>query len=135
MIQIAPAPDTLLQAAFRFFEAADFEAAEAYCRRALAAAPANVDALTMLGIIQLTQLRYAEAEPVFEQLLQLRPDEPAYWVNLGTARRGTGRHEESLAAYARAAALGEASVEFYFQLGLTHMERADLQSAKAVLAR
>jgi tetratricopeptide (TPR) repeat protein len=89
----------------------------------------------MLGVIQLMQLRYAEAEPVFEQLLQLRPDEPAYWMNLGTARRGTGHYEESLAAYARAAALGEASVDFYYQAGLTHLARSDLQSAKALLAR
>jgi Flp pilus assembly protein TadD len=81
------------------------------------------------------QYRYAEAEAVFEQLLQLRPDEPAYWMNLGAARRGTGRHEESLAAYARAAALGESSVDFYYQVGMTHMARSDLQSAKALLAR
>ena len=135
MTQPASNPDTLLQAASRFFDAADFEAAEAYCRRALVAAPEHVDALTLLGVIQLTQLRYAEAEPVFEHLLQLRPDEPAYWMNLGTARRGTGHHEESLAAYARAAALGESSVDFYYQVGLTHMERSDLQSAMALLAK
>src|SRR5258705_1923213 len=130
-----PNPDTLLQAASKFFDAADFEAAEAYCRCALGVAPAHIDALTMLGVIQLTQLRYAEAEAVFEQLLQLRPKEPAYWMDLGTARRGAGRHEESLAAYARAAALGVASVDFYYQVGLTHMARADLQSAKALLAK
>src|SRR5258705_12311551 len=93
-----PNPDTLLQAASKFFDAADFEAAEAYCRCALGVAPAHIDALTMLGVIQLTQLRYAEAEAVFEQLLQLRPKEPAYWVDLGPAPPRARTHEGTPAA-------------------------------------
>src|SRR5882672_10971880 len=107
MIQAASNPDTLIQAASRFLEMADLEAAEAYCRRALAEAPDHIEALRLLGHIQLTQRRYAEAEVAFEHLLELRPKEPVFWMNLGTARRGAGRLEESLAAYVRAAALGE----------------------------
>jgi len=133
MMQATADPDSLAQSAFSFFEMADFQAAEAYARRALAIAPAHVDALAVLGTIQIVQSRYAEAEPVFEHLLQLQPDQTAYWMNLGTARRGTGRLEESLAAYARAAALGESSVDFYYHVGLTHIERQDLGAAKAML--
>jgi tetratricopeptide (TPR) repeat protein len=135
MNQPAPDPDVLLKSAIRFYEAGDLEAAEVHCRRALATAAAHGGALEMLGILQLDQARYAEAEPIFEQLAQSRPDEPSHWMNLGTARRGSGRHEEALAAYARAASLGEASANFCYHVGLTHMQRSDLESARAMFAR
>jgi tetratricopeptide (TPR) repeat protein len=135
MNQPAPNPDVLLRSALQFYEAGDFEAAEAHCRRALSIAAAHDGALELLGAVQLEQSRYAEAEPIFEQLAQGRPDEPSYWMNLGTARRGSGRHDEALVAYARAATLGEASANFYYHVGLTHIQRSDLESAKAVFAK
>ena len=135
MNQPEPNPDALLQTAVRFYESGDLQAAEAHCRRALATAPAHVSALTLLGVIHIDMARHAEAEPIFDHLLKLQPDEPAFWMNLGTARRGSGRYDEALAAYARAAALGEASADFYYHVGLTHQQRSDLESAKAVFAR
>jgi tetratricopeptide (TPR) repeat protein len=135
MNQPAPDADVLLNSAVRFYEAGDFEAAEAHCRRALAIAAAHAGALELLGVVQLEQSRYAEAEPIFEQLVQGRPGEPSHWMNLGTARRGSGRHEQALAAYARAASLGESSANFCYHVGLTHMQRSDLESARALFAR
>ena len=134
MNQPAPNPDVLLKSALHFYEAGDFEAAETHCRRALAIAAAHEGALELLGAVQLEQSRYAEAEPIFEQLAQGRPEEASHWMNLGTARRGSGRHDEALAAYARAAELGEKSANFYYHVGLTHTQRSDLESAKAVFA-
>ena len=134
MNQPAPNPDVLLKSALHFYEAGDFEAAETHCRRALAIAAAHEGALELLGAVQLEQSRYTEAEPIFEQLAQGRPEEASHWMNLGTARRGSGRHDEALAAYARAAELGEKSANFYYHVGLTHTQRSDLESAKAVFA-
>jgi tetratricopeptide (TPR) repeat protein len=134
MNQPAPDAEVLVKSAVRFYEAGDLEAAEAHCRRALAVAPAHEGALELLGALQLEQARYAEAEPIFEQLAQGRPGESSYWMNLGTARRGSGRHEAALAAYARAAELGEKSANFYYHVGLAHTQRSDLESARAVFA-
>ena len=50
-------------------------------------------------------------------------------------RRGVKRFDDALAAYARAAELGAASADFYFNVGLTHVDRCDFEAARAVLAR
>jgi len=56
-------------------------------------------------------------------------------MNVGTARRCRGHLEEALFAFARAAAMGAASADFYYNLGLTHIDRNDFESARAVLAK
>ena len=68
-------------------------------------------AANMLGLILYTTSRYEQAAAVFEQLVQRSPAEPMYWMNLGTARRGEGKIDAALAAYARAAALGAATAD------------------------
>jgi tetratricopeptide (TPR) repeat protein len=44
-----------------------------------------------------------------------------------------GDADQSLKAFASAAARGERSADFYYNLGLTHMARGDFEAAKAVL--
>lgn len=127
--------DTLVRSAVQFMQAGDLSASEACCRRALTLDAVHVDALSVLGMVELAQSRFAEAEPVFDHLVQLQPEEAAFWMNLAAARRGSGRLEEALQAFARAAALGERSGNFHYLLGLTHFERSDLESAKAVFAK
>jgi tetratricopeptide (TPR) repeat protein len=127
--------DALTERAHIALQSGDAQAAEALCRQALEREPARVDALTLLGVLQLTQAHYGEAEVVFDHLCTLRPEEAAFWVNLGTARRGQARYDDAISAFARAAALGESSADFYYNVGLTHAERCDYESARAVLKR
>jgi tetratricopeptide (TPR) repeat protein len=56
-------------------------------------------------------------------------------MNVGTARRCDGRIDEALYAFARAAALGAATADFYYNVGLAHIARDDFESARAVLER
>lgn len=128
-------PDVLVRSAVHLMQAGELPAAEDQCRRALTLDASHVDALSVLGMIELAQSRFAEAETVFDHLVQLKPDEPAFWLNLAAARRGNGRYDEALPAFARAATLGEDSGNFHYLLGLTHYERLDLESAKSVFAR
>jgi Flp pilus assembly protein TadD len=72
---------------------------------------------------------------VFADLTRKLPAEGAHWMNLGTARRGAGKYEEALRAFTRAAELGFADADFYFNVGLTHMDRRDYESARAVLKK
>jgi Flp pilus assembly protein TadD len=56
-------------------------------------------------------------------------------MNLGTARRCGGRLDEALSAYAQAATLGASSADFLFNVGLTHIDRKDYESGRAVLSK
>jgi len=78
---------------------------------------------------------YAEAARLFAELAQREPRQRVHWMNLGTALRAAGQLEDSLAAYARAAALGESSAGFYFNVGLLHTDRGDPESARSVLLK
>jgi tetratricopeptide (TPR) repeat protein len=129
------AADLHVAEAVRLFQSGDLPGAEAACRRALAGSPAEPRALALLGALFLAARRYGEAEAVFFDLTGIEPGEPSHWINLGTTLRGLGRFDEALGAYARAAALGEKGAAFYFNLGLTHLDRGDLASAHAVLGQ
>jgi Flp pilus assembly protein TadD len=100
----------------------------------LALDPSHAEALEALGFFLHSSRQYAESEEVFGKLIALRPAEPAYWMNLGTARRCSGRLDEALSAYAQAATLGADSADFLFNVGLTHIDRKDYESGRAVLA-
>jgi tetratricopeptide (TPR) repeat protein len=81
------------------------------------------------------QERYPEAEAVFAELTRIQPREGIHWMNLGTARRGAGKYEEALHAYMRAAELGLTDADFYLNVGLTHIDRRDYESARVVLKK
>jgi tetratricopeptide (TPR) repeat protein len=127
--------DSTVLEAVRLYEAGDLAAAEGACRSALAQRPGDAQALSLLGMVCLAQLRYGEAQEAFTELAEQEPREASHWVNLGTARRGLGQFDQALSAYARAAALGLQSADFYFNLGVTHLDRGDFESARAVLER
>jgi tetratricopeptide (TPR) repeat protein len=91
--------------------------------------------LLRTGYARLEERAFAEAADVFTTLTRLQPDRAGPWVNLGTALRGLGRFDESLHAYARAAALGAASANFFFNVGLLHQERGDYEHALRLLAQ
>src|SRR5688572_6049586 len=95
----------------------------------------TIEQMALLGYRLYSSARYAEAEQVFVQLTRSAPHEPMYWSNLGTARRNQGKLDAALAAFARAAELGAASADFFFNVGLAHLDRRDYESARAVLSR
>jgi tetratricopeptide (TPR) repeat protein len=105
------------------------------CRRALTLHPGHSDALSVLGLVLHGAHRFGEAEQVFQQLTQLQPAEPVHWMNLGTARRGLGNPDGALPAFARAAELGAATADFYFNVGITQLDRKDFEAARALLER
>lgn len=96
--------------------------------------PPDMDALALRGLALLREARDGEALPVFQELTRQRPGHSAHWVNLGTILRRLHRHEEALAAYIQAAARGEDSASFLYNVGLLHQDRGDYASARRVLA-
>jgi tetratricopeptide (TPR) repeat protein len=128
-------PELLIAEAVRSLSAGDLAAAELACRSVLAASSGHISANTLLGAVLLSQRRYGEAEAVFADLVNREPTAPPHWVNLGSARRGMGEFDGALVAYARAAALGVKDPDFYFNVGLTHLDRGDFESARLMLEK
>jgi tetratricopeptide (TPR) repeat protein len=126
-------PDTLVNEAVNHLQAGDLAAAELACRSVLAATSRHTSASTILGAVLMAQGRYAEAKSVFSDLLEKEPAEVPHWVNLGVARRGLREFDGALAAFARAAELGTKDPDFYFNVGVTHLDRGDFESARLVL--
>jgi tetratricopeptide (TPR) repeat protein len=108
--------------------------AEAEARAVLARSPGDLAARVVLNASLQFAQRFAEAIPVAESLIESAPQEPAHWMNLGTARRGAKQYDAALQAYARASALGASGPDFAFNVALTHIERGDLEAARSMLA-
>jgi tetratricopeptide (TPR) repeat protein len=138
MVQQSPPvvdPDALTRTALGLFEAGRGEAAEECCRAALTANAGHIGALSVLGLTLHAAARHVEAERAFAELTRLDSREPTHWMNLGTSRRLLGRLDEALTAYLRAAQLGLATADFFYNIGLAHLDRRDYEAAHAVLAR
>jgi tetratricopeptide (TPR) repeat protein len=108
--------------------------AEAEARAVLARSPGDIGARVVLNASLQFAHRFAEAIPVAESLITSAPQEPAHWINLGTARRGAKQYDSAIEAYVRAAALGASGPDFSFNVALTHVERGDLEAARSLLA-
>src|SRR6187455_3619417 len=80
--------------------------AEAEARAVLARSPDNIEARVLLNASLQFAQRFTEAIPVAESLVESAPQEPAHWMNLGTARRGAKQYDAALKAYTEAATLG-----------------------------
>ncbi|MDY6945649.1 MAG: sulfotransferase, partial [Pseudomonadota bacterium] len=130
---MAPEQQAQLREVVAAFNAGQFGVAETRCQHLLSRVPGNARVLGLYGAILHSQERYADAERVFGELVQVEPNTALHWMNLGTARRGAGKYDEALQAYTRAAELGCTTADFYFNVGLTHLDRRDYESARAVL--
>ena len=128
-------PDQLVGEAITALQDGRADAAEMLCRRALTLAPNDLGALSVLGAVLHGAGRHGEAEQIFTDLIEVQPDEPVHWMNLGTTRRALGNPEGALPAFTRAAQLGAASSDFFYNVGLTHIDRKDFEAARAVLEK
>jgi Flp pilus assembly protein TadD len=128
-------PAELLQAAWHAHSRNDPQAAADACRRALDLDPENIESLGLLGFVLHAAGRFAEAEGVFATLVELQPAEASNWMNLGTARRCAGRLDDALLAFANASSRGANSADFFYNVGLTHIDRKDYESGRIVLSQ
>ena len=109
--------------------------AEEAARQALAAEPDNLDALATLAYSLHVQAKHRESEEVYLAIANLQPSQPLHWMNVGTARRCDERIDEALYAFARAAALGANTADFYYNVALAHIARDDYEAARTLLEK
>ena len=102
-------------------EAGRPEIAERELRQALAAAPRDVDVLFELGSLLCEQDRAVEGISLLRMATRQSPAFADAWYNLGHALEASGRVEEALAAYRRAAA-DPSYADPLFNLGMLALE-------------
>jgi predicted O-linked N-acetylglucosamine transferase (SPINDLY family) len=107
----------LLQSALASHQAGQLQQAEALYRQALAAAPANPDALHLLGVLCYQSGRLDAAVDLIGRALAANPAFPQASFNLAVALKALGRLEEAAAAYRRAIALKPDYAEAHDNLG------------------
>ena len=78
--------------------------AEASCRRILAAAPRQPDALSLLSAISAHRGELGAAERLIRDALAVSPEPATYWNNLGVVLKKQGRLAEAVGAYRQALA-------------------------------
>jgi tetratricopeptide (TPR) repeat protein len=127
--------ERLLIRADEALNANQLASAESAYRAVLEDQPENAYALGRLGLVLHSLKRFAEAELVFKRLTELHPGELLYWMNLGTARRCAGDPDAALYAFARGAALGANSADFYYNVALAHIDRNDYEAARELLSK
>jgi tetratricopeptide (TPR) repeat protein len=125
--------DALTRAAGSLLQRGQAEAAERTALEALRVEPGHLGALNVLAVSLNALGKHAKAAEVFGELTRRDPPYVAHWMNLGTALQALHRHDEALAAYARAAALGESSADFYYNVGLVHVDQGSYEAARLVL--
>jgi len=121
----------LLQSAFAYHRGGQLQQAEALYRQALAAQPANPDALHLLGVLSQQSGRFADAVELIGRAVAANPAFPQACFNLGVALKSLGRIEEAAAAYRRAIALQPDYAEAHDNLGnaLTELGRDEEAAA------
>lgn len=106
--------------------------AEAYARKAVAAAPEHRDAKNALGVILINEQRYDEAisvlKPLTDDIVYASPE--SAWGNLGWAYLLRGSVEEAIDALRRAVAVQPLFCVGQYRLGLAFEKKGDLGAAR-----
>lgn len=86
------------------------------CKQVLAVAPAQPDALHLLGTIALREGRVEQAVDLISRALKHHQNNPEYYNNLGFALHERGRLDEALKHYRHALALAPNYANAYFNM-------------------
>jgi Flp pilus assembly protein TadD/SAM-dependent methyltransferase len=122
-----------LEAALKRHRGGDLVGAMASYRTILAEAPAEPDALHLLGVATLQSGDAAGAADLIAQAIAVRPDVAKYHVNLGEARRLLGEFDSAIACYRRAIALEPGNAAARNNLGATLLRLGHAVEAREAL--
>jgi tetratricopeptide (TPR) repeat protein len=89
----------LYDAALRDFRSGRLGAAEAHCRKSLAAEPNHADTLHLLGLIYAATNRIDPGVELIAQAIRNNPANPEYFSNLGTLLQRQGKIDEAFKSY------------------------------------
>jgi len=121
------AASTYIVTAIAHHQAGRLDDAEALYRRVLAASPAEIDALRLLGVLRFQRGDSADAEKWLHEALRAAPAYAKTHDNLGFVLSGLGRNDEALAALRRAVEIEPTNPSFLFNLAnlLVNTQRSE----------
>jgi tetratricopeptide (TPR) repeat protein len=96
----------------------------------LRAAPTHPGARRLLADARFGQERWAEAASDYRRYLEVRAEDAGAWINLGIASVATGRIDDAVDAFARAAAVEPGNERAQRLLGLAREDRAKITGAR-----
>jgi Flp pilus assembly protein TadD len=125
-------PDLYLFLGIAFLRLRDPRAAEAQIKKALALAPNHAEARTLLGWVDLEIKRdYGSAVDEYARVVELRPDFPEAYNNLGVAYRKKGNLDKALESFNRALKLRQDYSEARSNRGWVYVEQGKWREARA----
>ncbi len=106
-------------------------------RRSIApqTAPRSAEAEYNRGLEAKSAKRFSEAIAGFRRAVEIRPDFPEAWNELGFALRQTGQFTDALKAYEQALRLRPEFPEALEYLGEAYIKMGRLEDARAILVR
>ena len=125
-------PTSILERGLYYHRQGDLEQAEKDYREILDAAPMNANALHLLGVLSNQKQDNSAAIDLITRAIQILPNQPIYYNNLGNAYRDSGRCERAIACYQKALQLEPGLVETYINMGIAYHQLADLDRAESV---
>ncbi|MDR0444392.1 MAG: tetratricopeptide repeat protein [Treponema sp.] len=82
------------------------------------------------GIALTEANRPFEAIPLFRKALDIEPENPLLWLNLGLAQQRTGDYNEAIESFQRAVFINDDLAEAWLSMGLIHYERMEFELAE-----
>ena len=125
----------LLTRAVAALQAGGLDEAEPLLRRALAVAPANADAHSLLGALLDQRGHTSAAERAYRTALTLNPRHVAARANLGVLLARTGRTDEAVRAFEEVLKLAPEHPQATYNLGLQYAARGQYERAASILER
>lgn len=122
--------DPLLRKAIDYFNAKDWQAADAACRELLRKNPKNHKALNVLSVVLTNKHDFAQAEQYVRKAITLNPNEAAYYSNLGLILKEQEKWEQSFHAFAKAAEKKPRDDETLYNLGTVYQALQEIEQAK-----
>jgi protein O-GlcNAc transferase len=127
----APPLVVLLEKGLFFHQQGDLQNAAQHYRQILAVSPLNADALHLLGVLSNQKQDNRAAIEYITRALQIIPDHPIYYNNLGNAFRDGGCCQQAVGCYQKALQIKPDLVEAQINLGIAYHQLADFKQAAA----
>ena len=119
----------MIHEAYELHQAGNILAAEQLYKEILKDQPEHIDALFLLGTLNLQQGYYDTASIFFRKTLTLIPSHVMALCNLGTALQRSGNFDEALSSFRKAISLRPDYADAHYNLGNALKEQGKLEEA------
>lgn len=121
--------NTKIQTALELHQKGNLDEAEKLYEEILSATPNDINALNLLGFLQIQTGKYKESVNYLKKAVELHPSFFDAWFNLGLACKNNNQLDDSIAAYKNAIAIQTNNPAAYYNLAGVYELKNDTQTA------